>query len=54
MLNIPLFDWGMRVAAKHASEHQLQASVMADRQAVLLGVAEVETALAEVRPQHQP
>jgi len=47
-ISIPLFDWGMRVAAHHASAHQLKASVLAYRQAVLQGVAEVETALGNL------
>lgn len=58
MVNIPLFDWGMRAAAAHAKGHELQAAVLAYRQAVLEGVAEVETALnalaqQEQREQHQ-
>mgnify|MGYP001027149495 FL=1 len=48
IISIPLFDWGMRVAAHHASAHQLKASVLAYRQAVLQGVAEVETALGNL------
>lgn len=58
MVNIPLFDWGMRAAAAHAKSHELQAAVLAYRQAVLEGVAEVETSLnalaqQEQREQHQ-
>ena len=52
-LNIPLFDWGIRLAAKHAKDHELKASVLAYRQAVLQGVAEVETALGSVQQQQQ-
>ncbi len=52
-INIPLFDWGMRVAAKHARDHELKASVLAYRQAVLQGVAEVETALGSLQQQEQ-
>ncbi len=52
-LNIPLFDWGMRLAARHAKDHQLKASVLAYRQAVLQGVSEVETALGSVQQQQQ-
>lgn len=52
-LNIPLFDWGMRLAARHARDHQLKASVLAYRQAVLEGVSEVETALGSVQQQQQ-
>lgn len=52
-LNIPLFDWGIRLAAKHAKDHELKASVLAYRQAVLQGVTEVETALGAVQQQQQ-
>ncbi|MEO9216652.1 MAG: efflux transporter outer membrane subunit [Rhodanobacter sp.] len=52
-LNIPLFDWGIRLAAKHAKDHELKASVLAYRQAVLQGVTEVETALGTVQQQQQ-
>lgn len=50
-LSIPLFDWGIRLAAEHARDHQLKASVLAYRQAVLQGVSEVETALGSVQQQ---
>jgi len=53
IIDIPLFDWGMRAAQAHASEHELKASVLAYRQAVLQGVAEVETALARLHEQAQ-
>ncbi|MCW8809164.1 MAG: efflux transporter outer membrane subunit [Rhodanobacter sp.] len=53
LLNIPLFDWGMRLAAEHAKGHELQASLLAYRQAVLQGVAEVETALGSLQQQEQ-
>ncbi len=53
LLNIPLFDWGIRVAAAHAKGYELQASVLAYRQAVLQGVAEVETALGSLQQQQQ-
>jgi outer membrane protein TolC len=52
-LNIPLFDWGIRLAAKHAKDHELKASVLAYRQAVLQGVTEVETALGSLQQQQQ-
>ena len=52
-INIPLFNWGLRLAAKHASDHELRASVLAYRQAVLQGVAEVETALGTLHQQEQ-
>lgn len=50
-ISIPLFDWGIRLAAEHARDHQLKASVLAYRQAVLQGVREVETALGNVQQQ---
>ncbi|AGG88255.1 TolC family protein [Rhodanobacter denitrificans] len=53
MIDIPLFDWGMRLAATHAKAHELRASVLAYRQAVLQGVAEVETALGSLQQQRQ-
>lgn len=46
IVNIPLFDWGQRRAVRNAREDQLQAAVLAYRQAVLNGAAEVETDLA--------
>ena len=48
VIDIPLFDWGMREAQAHASEHALRASVLAYRQAVLQAAAEVETALGRL------
>lgn len=53
VIDIPLFDWGMRLAATHAKAHELKASVLAYRQAVLQGVAEVETALGSLQQQRQ-
>ena len=46
IINIPLFDWGQRRAVRDAREDELQAAVLAYRQAVLQGAAEVETDLA--------
>jgi NodT family efflux transporter outer membrane factor (OMF) lipoprotein len=48
VIDIPLFDWGMRVANAHAHDHDLQAAVLAYRQSVLEGVAEVEVALGDL------
>jgi len=53
VLNIPLFDWGMRRAAKNAKGHELRAALLAYRQAVLQGVAEVETDLGNLQQQEQ-
>ena len=52
VIDIPLFDWGQRVARAHAKDHELRASVLAYRQAVLEGVAEVETALGDLHQLH--
>lgn len=53
LIDLPLFDWGMRQAQSHAKNHQLKAAVFAYRQAVLEGVAEVENALGELEQQRQ-
>lgn len=47
-ISIPLFDWGLRVAAAKAKDHHLRAAVLAYRQAVLEGVAEAEIALGDL------
>ncbi|HEX7370562.1 MAG TPA: efflux transporter outer membrane subunit [Rhodanobacteraceae bacterium] len=46
IVNIPLFDWGQRRAVRDARSDELKAAVLAYRQAVLKGAAEVETDLA--------
>ncbi|HET7561537.1 MAG TPA: efflux transporter outer membrane subunit [Rhodanobacteraceae bacterium] len=48
IIDIPLFDWGQRHAVRDARADQLQAAVLAYRQAVLQGAAEVETGLADL------
>ena len=48
VIDIPLFDWGMRAAAEHARDDQLKAALLGYRQAVLQGANEVETALASL------
>lgn len=52
IVTIPLFDWGLLKAQSHAKNHELKAAVFAYRQAVLNGVAEVETALGQLQ-QHR-
>ena len=52
VVDMPLFDWGMRVAQAHAKDHELQAAVYAYRQAVLQGVAETETAMGDLQQLH--
>lgn len=46
IIDIPLFDWGERRAVRDARDARLQAALLAYRQAVLKGAAEVETDLA--------
>lgn len=53
LIDIPLFDWGMRQAQSHAKNHELRAAVFAYRQAVLVGVAEVENALGALEHQRR-
>jgi len=48
IIDVPLFDWGQRVAAAHAKDHDLKAAVYGYRQAVLQGVAEAETAMGDL------
>lgn len=47
IVDIPLFDWGARRDAVNAREAGLQTAVLGYRQAVLEGVAEAESALAQ-------
>lgn len=53
LIDIPLFDWGARRDMVMARDTGLQAAALAYRQAVLEGVAEAETALAQWRRQRQ-
>ncbi|WP_230474617.1 efflux transporter outer membrane subunit [Dyella monticola] len=53
VIDMPLFDWGTRVAKARAQDHQLLAAVYAYRQAVLQGVAETETAMGDLQATHQ-
>jgi NodT family efflux transporter outer membrane factor (OMF) lipoprotein len=48
LVDIPLFDWGLRKANADAKAHLLKAAVLAYRQAVLRGYAEVEIALGNL------
>lgn len=48
VIDMPLFDWGMRLAKAHSQMHGLHAAVYAYRQAVLQGVAETETAMGDL------
>ena len=51
LIDIPLFDWGRRRAQADASGEALQAALLAYRQSVLEGVAEVEASLAALSAQ---
>lgn len=53
IIDIPLFDWGQRHAVRDARADQLQAALLAYRQAVLQGAAEVETSLARLHASGQ-
>lgn len=48
VIDIPLLDWGIRVAKARAHGHEMQAALLTYRQSVLTGVAEVESALADL------
>ena len=52
VVDMPLFDWGSRVAQAHAKDHELRAAVFTYRQAVLQGVAESETAMSDLQQLH--
>jgi len=47
VIQIPIFDWGMRRDVVNAREAGLQIAVLAYKQTVLEGVAEAESALAQ-------
>ena len=53
VIDMPLFDWGMRTAQARSRKHELRAAVYAYRQAVLQGVAETETAMGDLQLAHQ-
>ncbi|MBS0589154.1 MAG: TolC family protein [Proteobacteria bacterium] len=46
-ISLPIVDWAARRQVANAREHALQASVLAYREAVIEGVAEAQTALAQ-------
>lgn len=49
VINMPLFDWGLRRAQVSADGHRLKAAVLDYRQTVLAAVGEVEQAYAALR-----
>ncbi|MDH0863608.1 efflux transporter outer membrane subunit [Mitsuaria sp. GD03876] len=48
VIDIPLWDWGVRRLRVQAGEHELDAALIGYRKAVLDGVNEVETALSSL------
>jgi len=53
IIDVPIFDWGARRAVVTARDAELNAAVLAYRQSVLEGVAEVETAMAALERQRE-
>ncbi len=51
VIDIPLFDWGMRKARANAKSDELRAAALGYRQTVFTAAAEVETALSAVEQQ---
>lgn len=51
IIDVPIFDWGRRKANADAHREALTASVLAYRQSILQGLAEVESALASLNRQ---
>jgi len=51
LIDIPLFDWGLRHARARAKDEELQAAVFGYRHTVLAAVGEVETVLASLEAQ---
>ncbi len=49
VIDMPIFDWGLREAQVHADGHRLKAAVLDYRQTVLVAVGEVEQAWARLR-----
>lgn len=53
LIDIPLFDWGLRRSKERAKAAELQAAALGYRKSVLTAVAEVETGLATLDAQRQ-
>lgn len=53
VIDIPLWDWGQRLAQKQAQEHELQAALLGYRKTVLEGVSETENALSSLSYQNK-
>lgn len=52
-IDIPLWDWGQRLANKHAKEFELQAALLAYRKTVQNSIIETEDALSALASQNQ-
>ena len=53
VIDVPLWDWGLRRARVKANEQELDAALVGYRKAVLTGVAEVENALGMLARQNE-
>ncbi|MFK3648334.1 TolC family protein [Lysobacter enzymogenes] len=53
IIDVPLFDWGLRRARAHAKGAELEAAALAYRKTVLAAVAETESALSALEQQRQ-
>lgn len=53
IIDIPLWDWGQRLANKHAKEHELQAALLGYRKTVQDGISETEDALSSLAYQNR-
>lgn len=53
VIDIPLWDWGLRRSRVTAGEHRLEAELLAYRQTVLSSIAEAEGALAAMARQQE-
>ncbi|WP_394538866.1 TolC family protein [Lysobacter enzymogenes] len=51
IIDVPLFDWGLRRARAHAKGAELEAAALAYRKTVLAAVAETESALSALEQQ---
>lgn len=52
-IDIPLWDWGQRLANKHAKEYELQAALLGYRKTVQDSISETEEALSSLAYQNE-
>lgn len=52
-IDIPLWNWGQRLAIKHAKEYELQAALLAYRKTIQDSIIETEDALSALASQNQ-